>query len=199
MSRFQIAKSMGPTWGPSGSCRPQMGPMLAPWTLLSDILSQSQRCGTYHWLIARHQYCTGYTTILHWVSYWGSDITEPLIGMIRVTQDQRIFHISCLLWLTGTLLNMHGISSLIGCNFAQYDISSLIGRNLAQHGTSSLIGWIGPLSIYDWVRSQPIREDVIYVTSSLIGSARPCSAIDRKQAWSPSCKSFFMKIIFPSS
>ena len=29
----QIAKFMGPTWGPPGSCRPQMGPMLAPWTL----------------------------------------------------------------------------------------------------------------------------------------------------------------------
>ena len=30
---------MGPTWGPPGSCRPQMGPMLAPWTLLfRDIL-----------------------------------------------------------------------------------------------------------------------------------------------------------------
>ena len=29
----QIAKFMGPTWAPSGSCRPQMGPMLAPWTL----------------------------------------------------------------------------------------------------------------------------------------------------------------------
>ena len=28
---------MGPTWGPHGSCRPQMGPMLAPWTLLSGI------------------------------------------------------------------------------------------------------------------------------------------------------------------
>ena len=26
---------MGPIWGPPGSCRPQMGPMLAPWTLLS--------------------------------------------------------------------------------------------------------------------------------------------------------------------
>ena len=26
---------MGPTWGPPGSCRPQMGPMLTPWTLLS--------------------------------------------------------------------------------------------------------------------------------------------------------------------
>ena len=23
---------MGPTWGSSGPCRPQMGPMLAPWT-----------------------------------------------------------------------------------------------------------------------------------------------------------------------
>ena len=26
---------LGPTWGPPGSCRPQMDPMLAPWTLLS--------------------------------------------------------------------------------------------------------------------------------------------------------------------
>ena len=31
----QIAKFMGPIWGPPGSCRPQMGPMLVPWTLLS--------------------------------------------------------------------------------------------------------------------------------------------------------------------
>ena len=31
----QIARFMGPTWDPPGSCRPQMGPMLAPWTLLS--------------------------------------------------------------------------------------------------------------------------------------------------------------------
>ena len=26
---------MGPNWGPTGSCRPQMGPIWAPWTLLS--------------------------------------------------------------------------------------------------------------------------------------------------------------------
>ena len=31
----QIAKFIGPTWCPPGSCRPQVGPMLAPWTLLS--------------------------------------------------------------------------------------------------------------------------------------------------------------------
>ena len=33
----QIAKFMGPTWHPPGSCWPQMGPMLAPWTLLSEV------------------------------------------------------------------------------------------------------------------------------------------------------------------
>ena len=33
----RITKFVGPTWGPSGSCRPQMGPMLAPWTLLSGL------------------------------------------------------------------------------------------------------------------------------------------------------------------
>ena len=34
-----IARFMGPTWGPSGADRTQMGPMLAPWTLLSGDIS----------------------------------------------------------------------------------------------------------------------------------------------------------------
>ena len=29
---------MGPTWGPSGADRTQVGPMLAPWTLLSGLV-----------------------------------------------------------------------------------------------------------------------------------------------------------------
>ena len=33
----QIARLMGSTWGPPGSCRPQVGPMLPPWILLSGI------------------------------------------------------------------------------------------------------------------------------------------------------------------
>ena len=37
----QIAKFIGPTRGPPGSCRPQMDPMLAPWTLLSVYLHYS--------------------------------------------------------------------------------------------------------------------------------------------------------------
>ena len=31
----QIARFTWPTWGPHGSCRPQVGSMWAPWTLLS--------------------------------------------------------------------------------------------------------------------------------------------------------------------
>ena len=39
LARYLKAKFMGPTWGPPGSCRPQMGPMLAPGTLLSGMVS----------------------------------------------------------------------------------------------------------------------------------------------------------------
>ena len=39
----QIAKLMGPTRGPPGSCRSQMGPMLAPWTLLSGKIYKNTR------------------------------------------------------------------------------------------------------------------------------------------------------------
>ena len=35
--KFIKAKFMGPTWDPSGADRTQVGPMLAPWTLLSGI------------------------------------------------------------------------------------------------------------------------------------------------------------------
>ena len=33
-----IARFMGPTWGPSGADMTQVGPMLAPWTLLSGCI-----------------------------------------------------------------------------------------------------------------------------------------------------------------
>ena len=39
-----ITRYMGPTWDPSGGDRTQVGPMLAPWTLLSGFLC----CQTQH-------------------------------------------------------------------------------------------------------------------------------------------------------
>ena len=72
----QIAKFMRPTWGPPGSCRPQMGPMLAPWTLLSGVLYCNSPLDPtvppfrkYRWLSARLQYLqcisNGDTAVLH--------------------------------------------------------------------------------------------------------------------------------------
>ena len=40
-----IASFMGPTWGPSGADRTRVGPMLAPWTLLSG----DHQPTTYMW------------------------------------------------------------------------------------------------------------------------------------------------------
>ena len=39
-----IARFMGPTWGPSGADRTQVGPMLAPWTLLSENNPNNGEC-----------------------------------------------------------------------------------------------------------------------------------------------------------
>ena len=55
---FQITKFMGPIWGQPGSCRAQMGSMLAPWTLLLGIwLLQCQGSSPEGW----------YTTAQHWI------------------------------------------------------------------------------------------------------------------------------------
>ena len=51
-----IARFMGPTWGPSGADRTQVGPMLAPWTLLSGSfedqapVDEIYGCAIFEWL-----------------------------------------------------------------------------------------------------------------------------------------------------
>ena len=72
----KIAKFMGQTWGQPGSCRPQMGPMLAPWTLLPGSI-----CSHRAYLALR----------LIWKVYphkeWGyifSNCENPIHGIIRV-------------------------------------------------------------------------------------------------------------------
>ena len=75
----QITKLMGPTWGPPGSCRPQMGPMLAPWTLLSgnipNHLSHRHRWSYMHECPRQKQ-----VYLLHrgW-SVWSNQLCIPLI------------------------------------------------------------------------------------------------------------------------
>ena len=87
---------MGPTWGPSGSYRPQMGPMLATWNLLSGmpllltfwvpwcfvqnnlfcllLCMQSQHQGWWTW--SRHlvllisSWAIGMMTLIQKANYW---------------------------------------------------------------------------------------------------------------------------------
>ena len=58
----KIAKFMWPKWGPRGSCRPLVGPMLVPWTLLSgyatylnSVVVNTTQCIQYHYRTA-HNY-----------------------------------------------------------------------------------------------------------------------------------------------
>ena len=48
---------MWPTWGPSGADRTQMGPMFAPWTLLSGALSDSLCVGWQQPSLKYLQFC----------------------------------------------------------------------------------------------------------------------------------------------
>ena len=43
-----IARFMGPTWGPSGADRTQVGPMLAPWTWLSVFVLKVAQLNAAH-------------------------------------------------------------------------------------------------------------------------------------------------------
>ena len=61
----QIARFMGPTWGPPGDDRTQVGPMLAPWTLLSG---QTNYWYWKKWFMATTCFCMT-PTYCHF-SYW---------------------------------------------------------------------------------------------------------------------------------
>ena len=55
-----ITRFMGPTWGPPGSCRPQMGPMLVPWILLSGhAVGRGWNVGNPLWAQTRFVDCYG--------------------------------------------------------------------------------------------------------------------------------------------
>ena len=49
------AHGANPTWGPPGSFRPQMGPVLAPWTLLSGkgMLVRLSTADWRHWMLSK--------------------------------------------------------------------------------------------------------------------------------------------------
>ena len=49
MKSARRSRCTGPTWGPPGTCRPQVGPMLAPWNLLSGCVYPIFKWGADTW------------------------------------------------------------------------------------------------------------------------------------------------------
>ena len=56
----QITQFMGPTWSPPGSCRPQTGPMLTPWTFLpgKQCPAEYVPVSVPEWWINKRKACT---------------------------------------------------------------------------------------------------------------------------------------------
>ena len=102
---------MGPTWGPSGANRTQVGPMLAPWTLLSeDIIFSHMRSKFYRCYLKTgqsfHTYCSSTSIsskrisnnkfkIIHYarkgykICINCANLTMQIIGLSNVTELQK--------------------------------------------------------------------------------------------------------------
>ena len=93
----QMARFMGPTWDPPGSCRPQVGAMLAPKTLLSGIKVLRF---PHHWPLWRgihgHQWTLKGLFGQIWINEsWFVIVSSPHKSRIMRADDSSLFDISC--------------------------------------------------------------------------------------------------------
>ena len=104
--RSLIAKFMGPTWGPPGSCRPQMGPMSAPWNLLSGMTFQNRCAVMLTPLLSAaapwtRQARTSSPLTFRWRSY------NSMIIVIRVRSIRHLQRQPLNCWWVGSRLSYH--------------------------------------------------------------------------------------------
>ena len=103
----QIAEFMGPTLDPPGSCRPQMGPVLTPWTLLSETFP-------FNWLFWSYDD----TSYLRWMFH---DTLHKACSSVLVPQklssfQHETFDLNCcknaILQFPGTILTSVNLNRL---------------------------------------------------------------------------------------
>ena len=136
----QLDTFMGPTWGPPGSCQPQMGPMLSPWTLLSGDLS----------------ICVSNLTERYWRVSYGC-LTRSWIWPMFYLRIYCIVLYCTMIYQEVVVLITHSKIQLLvswwkhGClNIRSVLISSVVV--------------LGSFCIYDWTNYQPLKRHYIYVT-----------------------------------
>ena len=106
----QIAKFMGPPWGPPGSCRSQVGPMLAPWTLLSGLY---QICHTLGDSSRGRPRTTSSECVHHLIKY------QPFYHIFSCIQ---LFNLDLRISLTISIISRNGLVA-----FRQLTITLAIG------------------------------------------------------------------------
>ena len=72
----QTARFTWPTWGPPGSCWPQVGPILAPWTLLSG-----SGYAIYHLGYGLNKYCYFIGIPVSWLLFFVTRLCNQQVLM----------------------------------------------------------------------------------------------------------------------
>ena len=102
---FQIASFMGHAWGPPGSFRPQMGPMLAPWTLLSGM-------SNLFWFVIRMPF--GLHKLTVYVICMQLSPKCVIMGKCRVTPHASLSYMCYIFSTVAYLILWHGYVIALG-------------------------------------------------------------------------------------
>ena len=98
----QIVRFMGPTRGSPRPCRPQVGPILTPWTLLSGV--QRPECGIMQFISHSSWGCV---LTIHWLLSVSSNRTYIIYDPQCVTTRVIIFvasHLNSFIHISSALL-----------------------------------------------------------------------------------------------
>ena len=106
---------MGPTWGPSGADRTQVGPTLAPCTLLSEYLwIQIQEVASNIWSkvygVAPHITSRHHVRVPLEVELWCCVYNSVCQTLLTVADFQRFVNISSRVWWNVTLRYIPNVS-----------------------------------------------------------------------------------------
>ena len=120
---------MGPTWGPPGSCRPQMGPMLAPWTLLSGYLFSPSK------FVSNSKMCK--QTVKDMLS---NKLTMLSKFKKAFSVQRQVNYVACMLIaaidFTGSVYNMSQGLSRFGLHIPH--------KNIERHTAHTIVSWPNP-------------------------------------------------------
>ena len=161
---------MGPTWGPPGPCRPQMGPMLAPWILLSrDLMIHPDK-----WLLRMHG---GDSCVVR----VDEARTGPTPTSLSSSDIDVYCELPCLLWTTAD--RDANICCESKCNAAYVSLQAVMEWNWIgtcwqqRFGSVSIFRLMRSAAklpvLWHWDRESSLaRGGVVIMTTSVVASGR---------------------------